>query len=282
MSGGVCPFSNLLPPLDPGFGKILPYLSEKIQSIKSRISPLAIATLVKLGTAIAFNYVIMNYFTAPFCVPYTVEWLNRALLLSTVYAIPKVALDIYRRKQTEDVVTKGINHMAGVSIVNGVGLAGINLAIHEAGHVLTAWLCFKRPDITVNPKPYREWESEYSVSRGLTYFGRLLGKRKSILLTTIAGIFVSTGFGMTEFASAYHIRDRYPNLSQWMNYHAISQIFNEIVYGLVADRRNLSNDFVRLRRMGGIHPMIPIGLMIALPVAEIALFTFLEYRKRNV
>jgi hypothetical protein len=264
--------------------KISSFIPVKVQKVASRVSPLARDTLIKLGIAISINCLIMTFFAVPFGVPITLAWMNHALLLSAFYAIPKVAFDMYFQHRTKDLLTKGVNEIAGFSIVNSLGLGGLNPWIHELGHALAAISLFKRPEVSIIVKPFSHGETSYYVSNGLTRLGQMLGKEKCILFTTAAGIMASTLFGMTEFACAYGIQDRYPTLSHWMNYHALSQIMNDVVYGMtafIARRSDLSHDFVRLWQTGQIHPLIPISLMIALPLLEVALFELLEHRKRS-
>ena len=264
--------------------KISLSLPPKVREVADRVSPLAQDTLIKLGAAIAINCAIMTFFAVPFGVPITIAWLNHAVLFSTFYAIPKVAFDIYRQRKTNDCLMKGANHAAGLSIANSLGLGGLNPWIHELGHALAAVSLFKNPQVTIKVKPYSHGETSYYVSYGLTRLGKMLGIENCILFAAGAGMMASTIFAMTEFACAYGIQDRYPTLSQWMNYHAISQILNDVVYGLtafIARRSDLSHDFIRLWQTGEIHPLIPIGLMIALPLIEIAIFELLEHRKRS-
>lgn len=259
-------------------------LPRKVKEIASRISPLAIDTLIKLGTSIAINCALITFFALPFGAPITIAWLSHALLMSTIYAIPKIAFDIYMERKTEDIITKGINHLSGFSMVNTIGLGGLNPWIHELGHGLAAVSLFKNPQVSIKVKPFSHGETSYYVSNGLTRLGRLLGKENCILFVTGAGMMASTLVGMLEFAGAYSLKDRFPALSQLMNYHAISQILNDVVYGLtafVARRPNLAHDFIRLSQTGGIHPLIPIGLMIALPVIEIVLFELFERRQKS-
>lgn len=260
-------------------------LSSKLSDIALKISPIALKTLAELTIAISFNCLIFSHFVMPMSAPLSIIWFNRVLILSSLYLIPKIAYELYQSNEVkEDLSLATIRHASGISIANGVGLAGPTPWIHELGHASAAALLFKKPCINIKVIPYQAGSTSYSVSYGLTSLGKLIGQENSILFTTAAGIMSSTIFALFEFGVANGIKERFPILSEWMNYHAITQIFTDVIYGMsafVTNRCDLSHDFIRLWNLGEIHPLIPIALMIALPVIELTLFKFLEMRKNT-
>lgn len=253
--------------------------------IAEKISPLAKRTLMELGVAFALNVGVISFFATPLGFPLTIVWLQKALISSMVATVPKMAWEIYTSQKTQDdKFLEGSSHLAKISIANSIGLSGPQHVIHEyLGHATAAKLLFENPRVKVRIFPYRAGSTTYTISR-LTKLGALLGKEKAVLFVTAAGIMASTTFALFEFALANGIKDRFPTISEWLNYHGIVQIFNEVVYGLtgyLATRTDLTHDFIRLWTMGEVHPLIPIGLMIALPLLEVALLKILSLRNQS-
>lgn len=255
---------------------------QQISSLASRISPVAIRTLCELGSAIALNSLTITFFAIPLSSPLSMLLLGNLLVLSTVPVIIKTIWDFFQNNSSkDDLLMWNVQHLASISIFNDIGLAGIIPLIHELGHATSAWICFKNPKIEINVKPYQNGSTSYYISK-LTHFGSILGKNNALLLTTAAGMMASTFFGMCEIGLAECIKEKCPTLSQCLNYHAIVQILNDIIYGLMSllsQRTDLTNDFIRLWNLGGIHPLIPITAMIALPLLEIALIKGIGYWK---
>lgn len=261
-----------------------PFKNTKVSSIDIKISSIAKQTFLELAAAFAFNVAIFTFFAFPFQMPISIALFNRAIIFTTLSMIPKMAWDIYHYKeQNDDFLLKKSRDLAGISTANTVGLAGPTPLIHECGHAAAAHLLFKNPGVKIKIHPFREGHTSYYVSRGLTRIGNFFGKENAILFVTSAGMMASTVFAMFEFGMASRLKEQYPTISQWLNYHGISQILNDVIYGLtafVARRTDLSHDFIRLWTMGEIHPLIPISLMITLPLLEVIFLKLLCSRER--
>jgi hypothetical protein len=177
-----------------------------------------------------------------------------------------------------------IKNLAQASMINTAGLAGPNIIIHEMGHAAVASICFQKSNPRTQFFPFLGGMTSYTVSHGLTRVGAFLGEHRTQVLIASAGFLASTLFGMFEFALAYRLHDDYPTLSRWLNVHGVMQITQEVLYGLTAfivNKADLAHDFVNLWVTQGIHPLLPIGLMILLPLAELWLLRFLESRDRS-
>jgi hypothetical protein len=65
-----------------------------------------------------------------------------------------------------------------------------------------------------------------------------------------------------------------------LNCHAFSQILNDVIYGFTALSSKVFNpahDFVNLWKISGIHPLIPIALMIGLPLIQFCALRAISY-----
>jgi hypothetical protein len=176
-----------------------------------------------------------------------------------------------------DAIAKGI---AQLSIINTLLLKPSNL-IHECGHAIAAMTCF----VKASPKIVVKWATgmtEYYSSYGLTKFGGFLGEETAKLFVTAAGLFAPALFALGEFGLAHGLHESHPWISDALNYHGLSQLFNLGLYGISAffsSNMALANDFMYLWYMGDIHPLIPMVLLVGIPLCAFAAFKYLEYRK---
>lgn len=257
-----------------------------LKTVIARISPAAARAFLELAAAFAVNTAIIVFFASPLGAPLSILGITPCLMSLMAMQIVKMGWQIYSAQLGQaDRWDTTFGHFARFSIVNGIGLGGLIPFIHEyLGHAVAAKALFKNPNIRVQVFPYRGGHTTYTVSKGLTKIGALLGKENSILFVTAAGMMASTLIAMFEFGVAYKIKDQYPLVSEYLTYHGIAQLLSDVVYGLTtffSFHGNLSHDFMRLWNLGGIHPLIPITLMVALPVAELVIFKLLEMRKQS-
>lgn len=175
-------------------------------------------------------------------------------------------------------------HVAKATIVNLIGISKPNIYIHELGHATAALLCYQNPNVRIAATWFRGGRTTTTIGNGFTAFGKYLGEFHSKMLLDSGGLISSTTCAVTEFATAFAIRKKYPTLSNFLIYHGISQLANEILYGmrsLTASKFDLSNDFINLWQVWGIHPLIPVGLMVALPLTTVGLFTYFSREKQK-
>lgn len=225
-------------------------------------------------SAIALNLGVMTFFATPVSIPILTASVVTSLVLSGLLTWrdakrqPKNFSNITQQQlSTTQLIARG-------SLVNVMGLSNPNIFIHESGHFWMAKLLFKHSNPKVWVSPFQGGVTSYTASTRLTGLGQLFGKSGSMLVTAASGLVASTLFVCSELAVAHKIRKTRPNLSQYMNLHAITHLFNEVIYGLmafVASKKDLGHDLVHLWRVGGIHPAIPICAMIALPLIETCL-----------
>lgn len=263
-----------------------PPSQKTFQSRAWEICRIAAKALAELAIALSLNLAVMAFFATPLTIPL----FTSALAGAMVSVIVKTAWDLYRSKKNPEqaqaptpILDKAADTTAKLSLINTVGLAGPNVAIHEAGHAAAAMAFFKDAKPEIKIFPFRGGQTSYTISNGMTKLGKLLGERGAILFGAAAGMMASTIFAMIEFGAAFGLKEKYPRISEFMNIHAVCQLLNEVVYGataFLASRFDFSHDFVYLWRAGGIHPLIPIALIIALPLLELWIFHMIEARRK--
>lgn len=245
-----------------------------------KIGPVAKRALLELAAALLVNVGVMAFSATPLSLPL----LSVAILTAFIAVILKTSWQLYVQKNTGSTVVSDTGvHLARMSLMNVCGLAGPNIAIHEGGHALAALSLFRQAQPEIRISPFRGGQTSFVVSEGVSKLGKLFGEKGSLLFVGAAGMMASTIFAMIEFATAFAIQDQFPKISQFLTYHGISQLLNEIIYGITAlimHIPDLSHDFVRLWELGGIHPIIPIALMIALPLLELSIFKIVQLRKQ--
>lgn len=158
-----------------------------------------------------------------------------------------------------------------LSVINVLGLAGPAYLIHESGHALAALSTLKRAAPAIHVTPFKGGMTRFQSQGGLTALGKVFGLPGTLLGITAAGIAASTLFALMEFAIAYFTEESHPSVSQFLRSQGVCQILNEVCYGLswyTSSSYNFSHDFVRLNVLGGIHPLIPVALMILAPLVE--------------
>jgi hypothetical protein len=253
------------------------------KGILAKIWSVAGKAFLEISIVLAINCAVITFIAIPMTIPI----LTSALISGIVTCAVKTALELYlQRKDKEQRIKESVDnvqHLARISLIDTIGLAGPNIAIHEVGHAAAVLTCFRNPQPEIHILPFKGGMTGYTISNGLTRLGKFLGNHHSLMFVAAGGMLASTIFALFEFAIADKIKDIYPMISQFMNYHAILQLFGEVLYGItafVASKTDLSHDFVHLWMTGGIHPLIPIALIIALPLAEIALMKCLAWRKK--
>ncbi len=235
---------------------------------------------IELTASLALNLVVITFVAAPL----NPSAITLALMGYLVGAVVQGGFALYKKyKHSEEDATQPGQHIARVNTAVILGRAWPNIAIHETGHALSALSCFKKADPLISVSPMRGGNTNYAISYGLTPFGKLLGMQNARLLTSAAGIMASTVFAMLEFGLAEQIKDQHPTISKSLNYHGISLILTDVIYGLttfIASRADLTHDFMYLWQAGNIHPLIPITLMIAIPLIEVLLIKLYDHYQK--
>lgn len=141
---------------------------------------------------------------------------------------------------------------------------------HEAGHFIAIKLLYKtlkNPSIEVFPSTGGAIIRFTKI--GLTRLGSFVGETTSNLLIAAAGTISSIFLSVIGFVIADCLKDKYPELSRYLNITGIIAIAQSAFYALSAFWASgptaKFHDFVVLAA-GGIHPIISVIVIIAIPL----------------
>ncbi len=159
--------------------------------------------------------------------------------------------------------------------------------IHELGHALTALACY----VQANPIITVGWESGKTgldLTHGITCFGKLLGKETADIFIAGAGLLSGGIFALSEFSLAHQIHDRYPQISELLNYHGFSHLVITGSYAILNYLQSVNsvtdptNDFATLQKLGNIHPALTLALCAGIPLCTYLGYKYLEHQKDNI
>lgn len=238
------------------------------QPLNGKISEFTKRVFTELSISLGLNLLIIAFTATPLSIPVLTIIAATTLVGVTVRMIFESQFDD-NADEFDAMLPPFGEVVARLGIVNAIGQSSLNILIHEAGHALTALACFVNPGIKIKWDFFVHGETSFSVSNGMTKLGNYLGKNNSIMLFRAGGLIASTVLAMTEVAIAFFVKDSSPQASLTLKCHAFSQISNDLLYGLSAllsNGFNVRNDYLALWKIGGIHPLIPMTLMVALPV----------------
>lgn len=226
---------------------------------KTKIWLVANRAFLELAASFAFNLTLIRFFAVPTVVP---EAIRHFLAGCTLQAG-------YRLFYPDSGGTEPGQHAARTSAAFFIGRAGLQSAIHESGHALMALACFKRATPHITIVPFKNCMTDYAISYGTTAFGSVLGRQAALVLIAASGIMATTATVMLALAVAGQLKKNYPFAAKRLTYQAAGHLLIDLTYGFRAfydSRSNLTNDFIYMWQYGGIHPLVPICLMVALPI----------------
>lgn len=255
-------------------------LEEGYANIRKVVSP----AFAELAAALALNITLSVVF-GPFILPDSALFLTAACKCCFgALAVAKVVQNCLPQSIKSHTVyffalVEGFSRcVARLTLINTMAMPLTHL-IHEAGHAGAALLCYLQAEPSITIKLY-EGMTNYNISYGLTAFGKRLGEHESMLFVTAAGLAAPVLAAAGELSLSHLIENHYPLISEIISHHAASQYLNLFLYGyksLNMNKMMLENDFIRLWTMGDIHPYIPMALICAVPLYELAS----RYRKPN-
>lgn len=249
------------------------------KAVDPKIKESALKALAELVASLALTVLVTGWLGAGFCKA-SVVLLGATALSVAIHLVAQVALHLYRgEKSPHHHILEVIHHSLSDSVrsipqlalVNILNLTGPYFVIHEGGHALAALTLFRQASPEISFTPFRQGVTSFVVSSGLTQLGAHLGRRISLLAVAAAGIVCSTVVALIEFAISHHFQDKFPNLCHWLDLHAKAQILHDLLYcfsAFAASKMDPFHDLMALWQDGGIHPLVPIALMIALPLLQ--------------
>lgn len=243
-------------------------LAKRVGMVMKRVLP-------ELVLSLSLNFAAMAFFATPMSIPLLSLMLIGSFALGCIFGLKDSSRSKNKLSGEMEDPMRGTRILSRTSIVNTIGWSGPNLWIHESGHAISATALFKEAQVKMWVKPFQGGATTYTASHRLTQIGQWFGKSRAMLVTAAAGLAASTIFVMSELGIANKCKKSNPTISQYLKLHAFTTIFNEAVYGLtafLASRADLGHDLVRLWRVGGIHPLIPIIAVVALPLIQVTLY----------
>ena len=250
-------------------------LCQRSDSVAKRIIPELGLALLATALVISFAAVSFNAFI-----------LGAGLATAIGIASIEIGYKIYKKESLDDVsnTLDGVQHLTKASVVTTIGSAGLNVAIHESGHAVMALSCFKKANPHISMNPFGGGSTSYIIGHGLTDFGKIFGKDGARALCAAAGMMSSTLCALFEFGLAYQLKESNPALAECLTINGCMQIVQEVAYGITTffvSHKDLGHDFIAMWKFGGIHPLIPIAMMVALPLFELAILKWLKSRDKS-
>lgn len=256
--------------------KIYESLTRLHAAIQERVWPAvapALEAIAALGIAWYLNAAILRCQAATYF-PY----IQIGLATAAIGLAAKIAWQLFASWQGKSPSAPSFHvekQLAGFSIVNAITQIGFNILIHELGHAAAAALCYKRPSIQITLQPFIGGSTSYTIFYGLTRFGHLIGKRNAAILCIIGGIASASIFSSLELYAASRIPAKDSSFSaNLLTWHSLSLLYNNTLYALSAFYAHKSdhvNDFVALWQQYGIHPLVAITAMVAMPLLQLGL-----------
>lgn len=224
---------------------------------------------IELALALTINITAIIFFAVPLSATLITAALLVPGLISCAHAACAILRNDIKAKDVGNQELRAAQLSSRMALADSVGLALPNLLVHEGGHAFAANLLFRNPQASIWVIPFKGGATGYIISNGPTALGSLLGRRCSLLVIAAAGFMATSALAVIEMLAASRLAGKRPVLAEYLNLHAISNLFNEVIYGLsafLASEQDIAHDFVNLWYVGGIHPLIPVTTMIALPL----------------
>jgi hypothetical protein len=241
--------------------------------LNAKVRAQAQNALALLAVSYALTTSASAYFGAMPCSVLFCQGLVVVGALVVAYEVAKYAIRYYQNgicKQGLDASRLDFaRQMAYLNFINGLGCAGVNILFHEMGHALFGMACFKNALPSIVIRPFRGGSTALRLGE-LTPFGAFLGAKQAMLLVIVGGILASFLVAMLDFALAKAWGDTRPQCALAVRLHGISQLFNEVIYGvnsLLDPRACATSDWIYAWNLAGFSPVLILFLLVAIPLA---------------
>ncbi len=151
--------------------------------------------------------------------------------------------------------------------------------IHEGGHALAASLLYQNARPTIEIFPLKGGVTTYW-PRMLSNLGLYFGSKKADLIISAAGPAAGILTATIDLGLAHCVRKKHPELHRYLVCTAAMNIFQHSIYALSAffETNPFSgHDFFHLWKGGGIHPIVSVISMVALPLILRATLFGIDY-----
>ena len=141
---------------------------------------------------------------------------------------------------------------------------------HEGGHAISRYLLYKNCTVQVVTTTLTQWYTAtyFGEILELSKLGSYLGEHYANMVHTAMGPLASVATSQISLIGALILKASYPELSKNLFLYTLSTSRNCMGNALTALTANapLSNDYVTLWKVGGIHPCSAIIGMVAMPL----------------
>lgn len=168
-------------------------------------------------------------------------------------------------------------------LVHWCGTFGLNIAVHEMGHAVAAFACYRFPDPEILITPFRGGMTSYVEAYGLTSFGNAIGYSGAQFLCTAGGLIASSLCATFEYLGAWQLWDAAPTAALLLALHATSQLVNDLFYGLSTFQgiATAGHDFFDLQMAFSIPPAVAIAALLAIPIGVLTVWGAVTYINRR-
>jgi|GEM_PF-3033139 len=242
-------------------------------AINHRVRDVALRALAEGALALTLNFAMITFFAMPVSVALLNSWLMVHLV---IWGYKSFSKTISKREYLEK--SKELQTASRMSWGSAASNAGCGIALHEAGHATAAWVLLKGSHPKIFIRPFRGGMTTFQMDGRLTKVGKLFGLSGSLAIIAAAGMAASVITSMGQLAFYEKIRDSYPVIKDIVLGHALTQLVTEVFYGIstfALKVKSPGHDFQALWLCGGIHPLVPISLIIALPTIEFLALRYL-------
>lgn len=142
---------------------------------------------------------------------------------------------------------------------------------HEAGHAISRYLLYKNCTIQIVSTTLTNWGTAtyyFGETIELSKLGSYLGEHYANIVHIAMGPLVDVATSQISLIAALILKASYPQLSKNLFLYTLSTSRNCLSYawGALAANAPLSNDYVELWKVEGIHPCSAIIGMVAMPL----------------
>lgn len=284
------------------FEKIEPRIVLPIKDVNAELKKRLIIevvkrTLIELAISLAIAGAVCLFVVTPVGVATALIGAVAVVSINTIFRSANAGLE-YKiqqlRKEKENpekhetlkkckLIQRFTKYLAPITFANGYDMHTRDVLVHEAGHAVAAKLLIKKPDVKVALNPYAGGVTSFRFG-ALTRLGEFFGRNNSRLIISAAGPALSICSAIASIAASFGLRNANPEISRYLRCMAISSIVQHVFYALSAfwaTAANKGHDFLQLW-MGGIHPLVSIAAMVAIPILVSVGFLIYDYHQKRI
>lgn len=158
-----------------------------------------------------------------------------------------------------------------------------SILVHEAGHAFTVHLLYQNARTKIEIFPLKGGVTWYWAGP-LSKVGEFFGQKYCHLIFSAAGPAAAIFIATIDLGLSHYFKQEHPELHRYFLCAAISSIAQHILYALsalLAKNPRSEHDFIQLWKLGGIHPLLSVICIVALPIIVKSILFYLEVKSIN-